>query len=252
MSILAPVRSAELQLHLGHNGRWADTALSELPLVLVVAGLKAVDDTAAAETDDGDLSADQRTIRGLLLTTTAQTEPTEPNEALNFALDLASMSWRPLPDEATPLFCYGGVKLVDGMLMVAGSSGEKTPSYVAPAPVDVGGEAGGGRSRWPPWIGRAKPFAPLCIISAGRVLVLGGNALGQAKVEGRPVIDVTASPLTDREQDDFDNALAPPNALGAWAPVQADDMHVVRVGCAAGVSSAAFCGCHFVKIEQRK
>jgi hypothetical protein len=127
-----------------------------------------------------------------------------------------------------PLFAYGGLKLVDGMLIVATSSGSTTePSFVAPEPVDAASPDAA--ANWPPWLSRAsvkrrsppappsfilhpspklawdsrtgfqlfapvtrccrhgpflallacmpwQAFAPLCAVSAGRVLVIGGAA----------------------------------------------------------------------------
>ena len=68
------------------------------------------------------------------LMSAAETEP--------FALDLATLGWRPLGSPKSghwstaksiaPLFAYGGLKLVDGMLIVATGSARDNAQLIAP------------------------------------------------------------------------------------------------------------------------
>ena len=235
-------------------GSWVDIALAELPLVLVVAGIKALASLAdedgqvevdlEEELDELEISADDDDGFDGLEEDFVMGEgdgddwgdSEEGGGMFGFALDLQRMSWRPLPAEESPLFCYGGLKFIDGMLVVAVGSAEAPPSYSAPAAVGMSNfdeEA----SRWPSWIDAAGEFAPMCTVQAGRVLVVGGNswALNESQVEERDSsvpIDLTSD---EREQDRFDEDLAPPDLVGAWAPARTEDMGVVRMGCAAGL-----------------
>jgi hypothetical protein len=108
---------------------WCERALRNLPLILVVAGLK-------DESDGGD--------------------------ATN-TLHIGTMEWTALEDGNTPRFAYGGCKLVDGMMLVASDTyREIDRGFAAGASVEVSDPA-----RWPSWMRRARAFAPLCAVSAG-------------------------------------------------------------------------------------
>jgi hypothetical protein len=239
---------------------WVDIALAELPHVLVVAGIKAlaqpdfeegqVEVDLEEELDELDPEDEDADAFGSSLDADGgdwlEQDGGDSSETFGFALDLKQMSWQPLALDEPPLFAYGGLKFIDGMLVVAVGSAEAPPRYSAPAAVGVGFDswddeaeaeaAEAGRARWPAWLDRAGNFAPMCTVQAGRVLVVGGNSWAldaqRSERESSGVIDITA---TEREQDRFDDSLAPPDLVGAWAPARMDDMIVVRAGCAAGV-----------------
>ncbi len=223
---------------------WVDSALAELPRVLVVAGIKAF---AQPTMEDGQVEVDLVEELDELEDNEFDTEGLDEDggpqgsdsaETFEFALNLSQMNWQPLPSDGALLFAYGGLKFINGMLVVAVGSAEAPPRYTAPAAVGVGfdsldrEELAAGRARWPAWIDRAGGFAPMCTVQAGRVLVVGGNNWVLAEQRLERVIDITA---TEREQDSFDESLAPPDLVGDWAPAQMEDMVVIRAGCAAGV-----------------
>ena len=223
---------------------WVDSALAELPHILVVAGIKAfalptvqdeqVDVDLEEELDelesDGEFDIEDLKEGG-------ESQGADSSETFEFALNLSQMNWEPLPSDGALLFAYGGLKFINGMIVIAVGSAQ--PRYTAPAAVGVGFDISGveeedtvGRARWPAWIDRAGDFAPMCTVQAGRVLVVGGNSWALAEQRLERVINITAA---EREQDTFDESLAPPDLVGDWAPAQMEDMVVVRAGCAAGV-----------------
>ena len=239
---------------------WVDIALAELPLVLVVAGIKALTvSPGGLAAEDGQIEVDLEEELDELEISADDDDGFDGSEGdfvvgedridegwgdaeagtFGYALDLQRMSWRPLPGDESPLFCYGGLKFIDGMLVVAVGSAEAPPSYSAPAAVGMSWPADEevDRMRWPAWIDQAGEFAPMCTVQAGRVLVVGGNswALNESQIEERDSsvpVDITS---VEREQDRFDEDLAPPDLVGAWAPARIEDMGVMRMGCAAGV-----------------
>lgn len=225
---------------------WVNSALAELPHVLVVAGIKAL---AQPSMEDGQIEVDleeeldELEAAGQLdmgdLDENDNSGGGDSPETFGFALSLRQMTWQPLPMDGSLLFAYGGLKFINGMLVVAVGSAEAPPRYTAPAAVGVGFESSQGeeedavgKARWPAWIDRAGDFAAMCTVQAGRVLVVGGNGWALAEQRLERVIDITA---TEREQDRFDESLAPPDVVGDWAPARMEDMVVVRAGCAAGV-----------------